>query len=99
MSKSSHSVSARKLRIPRNRVADSAGLIFIALTGVATAFWAQEFSPDYRGLFVTLAPLAAVHFIAVGMYVVLVPRWYRWLALGLGVLAAISFAELTLRVA
>jgi len=80
-------------------VADSVGLIFVALTGVATAFCAQASSPDYRGLFVALAPLAAIHFISAGMYAVLVPRWYRWIAVGLGFLAAISFAELTLRVA
>ena len=73
-------------------------LFAIVGTGLLTAFMSQASSPDYRRLFWSILPFALFHLCLVVGYFIRVRRWHRWLALGIGLLAGLAFAEMTLRV-
>ena len=85
----------RKMSVPFKR-----GLAFLAvvLSGAIVAFYSQASSPDYRTLWWTMLPYAAVHVVAITFYFVRVPYLSRWVAVLVGVVAIQSFAELSLRV-
>ena len=74
------------------------GFLFIVTTGLFTALWCQASSSDYRKLFWTVAPIAAIHFLAVAIYFQRVRDLDRWVVLAFGGLAAASFGEMALRI-
>ena len=74
------------------------GFLFVVASGLLTAFMSQASSPDYKALFWSLVPLAAIHFAAVAIYFFRIHSWHRWLALAIGLLAAFAVTEMALRV-
>jgi hypothetical protein len=70
----------------------------LGLTGVLTAFYAQASSSNYQQLFWTIMPFAAVHCVMTAVYFVQIRDWSRWCAFAIGVIALISFGEMTFRV-
>ncbi len=91
----SQSTSPKAILVP---IARGIGFLLITVTGLFTAFVCQASSPDYRELFWTVAPVAVIHFIAVGIYFRLVSDGDRWVAVAIGGFAAASFGEMALRV-
>jgi hypothetical protein len=75
-----------------------ASLVVIGCSGYLTAFGSQASSPNYKGLFWSLAPYASFQFVAVAVYFWKTRDWSRWLALAVCVVALFSFGELALRV-
>ena len=79
-------------------IARGVGFLLIVVTGALTAFGSQASSADYRKLFWSIAPIAAIHFVAVAVYFQRVRDLDRWIALAIGALAAVSFGEMAVRI-
>ena len=73
-------------------------LVLVLLSGVLTVFVSQVSSPDYRRLFWSIVPVAALHFIFALIYFLRVHHWTRWGALSLAIIALGFFSEMIVRV-
>ena len=79
-------------------VAHTFGLAVVLLMGVLAVFLSQASSPDYHKLWWMVVPYAIVFLAAAFGYFFFVPNRTRWLVALIGVVAMLSFLELTSRV-
>ena len=79
-------------------VARTFGLAVVLLLGVLVVFLSQAASPDYHKLWWMVVPYAIAFLVAAFGYFVFVPNRTRWLVALIGVVAMLSFLELTSRV-
>ena len=75
-----------------------AGLVVIGCSGYLIALVSYASSLNDSDRFLSLVPITAFHFVAVGVYFWWTRDWSRWLALAVCVFALFSVGELALRV-
>jgi hypothetical protein len=73
-------------------------LLLLFATGAYAGIASQASALDYRLLYMSVVPYAAVHSLLLVAYVAVVRHWSRWIALAFGAVALCSFGEFTWRV-
>jgi hypothetical protein len=83
---------------PIRPVLQAALFILLFLTGSFTFLSAHVSSPDYRGLFWSVLPLAIIHLIATVSYMLWVPNWTRWLTAAFAIFSLGSYLMFAVRI-
>ena len=72
--------------------------VVVFISGILTAFTSQAASPNYYQLFVSIVPVAAVHFLLSFVLSMKTTRWTRRIIIGFSSVVFLFFAEMALRV-